>query len=160
MLSEAAGLRSRRHLGSSLPLGPFAEGSVHTWVQSLGANRRFQAQQASGGSGAEELGGCQSPVSHKVSVLRLVIKSLISEAKVCLVFCRERRKKEPAAAGRLHGCSRCPGTLRGRGNPGGKGTPQGLLLVPGFSGKAAAWGSYWDNWCRPEGGAKVCKSRL
>lgn len=67
--------------------------------------------------------GIRAPLALKslVLVLRLAIKSLILEAKVCFVFSGEHRKKEPAATGRLHGRSRCLGTLRGRGHPLGKG---------------------------------------
>ena len=82
------------------------------------------------------------PIKSPVSVPTLAMKSLILEVKVCFVSYGERRKKEPAAAGRLHGCSRCLGTLWGRGDPLGKGTPQSLPLVTGLSGKATARVNY------------------
>lgn len=67
----------------------------------------------------------ETPLAVKslVSVLRLVMKSLILEGKVCSVFCVEHRKKEPVAVGRLHGHTRC----------------QGTPSISGFSGKATHW---------------------
>lgn len=57
-------------------------------------------------------------IKSPVLVLRLVLKSLISEAKVCFVFYGERRKEE--AVGRLQSLSEGP---MGKGGPHGERDP-------------------------------------
>lgn len=90
--------------------------------------------------------GVRAPLALKslVSVPRLAIKSLISEATVCFVFSGEHRKKEPAAAGRLHCRSRCLGTLRGRGDPAESPASHRVFRKGDCMGKLRTLGGSWD----------------
>lgn len=46
-------------------------------VQSLGANQQFPGTMSVRGTRVEELGGCQSPISHKVIALNVEISDKV-----------------------------------------------------------------------------------